>query len=381
MNAILDLINRVLESVSHSYGETLAVLFMVVLVPLVIALIIATYCIRLAKERFDTRYGEMSRVFDEIVTGLSTRQLTADAARAMVPGHSHKFLRRYIGAKICGTGPQNVSAERTLCDIAGLTDVLKRECEHSVGWKQALATRLLASLRGKEHIPLLRKVLAEARFSRTRFCAALGLALAGDTDSIPAILQRIYVANPPNREMILTALLPFGAAAAPKILEVVEKTTIPANELSAVLDIFGAFRYKPARSLLEKLLKSNPSSDIAIHAIDAIEHIGDASTCDIIMPFASAPDFRVRLKAVNSLERLAGKAHLGKAEAMLSDVNWWVRRNAAEALSRMGEEGNASLKAKAAGGDEHEKAVAKLVLAENKFHRMVRRYRYAESIA
>lgn len=91
---------------------------------------------------------------------------------------------------------------------------------------------------------------------------------------------------------------------------------------------------------------------------------------DKIVPFLEHPDFNLRIEALHAVANARGSDGLEDLTKGLDDEIWWVRREAALAMTRMGREGIGCLRAAAGGEAGNARAAAQSMLAELRFHRV-----------
>jgi HEAT repeat protein len=97
--------------------------------------------------------------------------------------------------------------------------------------------------------------------------------------------------------------------------------------------------------------------------------MGDESVLNNVLPFLDHEDFILRIEALHAVAKAGGVAYLQHIERLLSDENWWVRREAAKAMAEMGKKGISRLKAIAEENDEAPRFAARGILSELQFNR------------
>jgi len=237
---------------------------------------------------------------------------------------------------------------------------------------------MLALLRDPADLDLFLDVLEHDNHPSCIFAAAIGLALGGHIASLPRIVARLYNPATPNRDQLLLVLAAYGPGRAPDFVGFLPSPDLPDAAAGVLADILGSWNHAPAKNALELRLASASDGDLKSHLIAALEIVGDRSTCGVLRPYLQDPDFRVRLKTINALEHLGGLEFLPEARALMDDPTPWVRRNAAEVLLRMGDEGRRILEAMAVSSNDEQRPVAKLALAEDRFGRIRGGFRHAQ---
>jgi hypothetical protein len=262
----------------------------------------------------------------------------------------------------------------------GLTDQLRKHSQRGEQWARAEALRILAEVGTEEDIALFRHTLEHSHFKPELIAAVAGLAKDDVIDQVKTAVIKIYDDKNPNRDEILAILAYYSDGAIDHCLEMISDEETPLILKATLIDFVGVKKAKTAAPLLEELLARTDNSELDLHLIEALEKVGTEKSCAVILPFLTAPDFRVRLKAVNALERLAKDKYLNEAEVLLSDENLFVRRNAAEAMSRMGHNGMEKLKTLISSENNDISIITKMVIAEKKYDKIRWRFRYGDTI-
>ncbi len=374
-----DALNSFVESIG-GYGVFAAAWVWAILSIYLIVIVIHLFNRRHANESVRIHMKKKTPEFDELIEKVAANTSDDAEIRRVLPPAAFPYFARYIEHRLAGTGNVDASVESTIAEKSGFADHLRKRIQKHGGWKRALALRSLSYLRNSRDIELFRSILETDRFKHAIFAAALGLGLCGDTESLEAVLRKLYVETPSNRDMVLSTLLAYGNKGADAMNKVLASAELVPAVQGVIVDFLGTLKHRPALPTILKLLKHATDKEAAIHFMEALEKIGSEKDCEVLLPYLKDSDFRMRLKAINALERLAGSRYLDEAEQLMNDESPWVTRNAAEAISRMGPDGLARLKALAHDRNERKRLAAKMVIAEREFGRIRWRYRYANSI-
>lgn len=303
--------------------------------------------------------------FSEDISGRRNRALLKDFIRTRCTSSTHRHIGRI----------------KTFALGCGLTGMIRADALAERGWNRAVALRLLAVISDASDTALFRRILEESRFKPEILAAAIGLANSDEHAGIRLFMGKLYDEKHPNRDEVLSVLYQYYHGSVEECAELIGDKTLPLQLRATLVDFIGVAKHRPARAVLEGMLGPACERDMVLHVIEALEKVGAESSCELILPYLDDQEFRVRLKAVNALERLAGSRYMAEAERLLSDPDVFVRRNAAEAVSRMGPEGIARLESYSRAGDSMIARVAKMILAEKKYDKIRWRFRYGDSIA
>jgi HEAT repeat protein len=232
---------------------------------------------------------------------------------------------------------------------------------------------------------------------RVRVLAAVALANFNDIETQEALTEALDDRNPRVGRVAALSLAATGKSPAPK--EVIRRLRIGEHEASLliVMLLVGMAQsdVESVRSLLldpgtsedlraataEALAACNDVAavpDIARLAMDADPRSGElprflAALADIGHPAGSmavlhwldSSSAQVRAAAARAAGRIRVEPALDRLESLLGDPDWWVRFQAAQALLRLGEEGQSRLNLAAARNEEPAAETASLTLAEH----------------
>lgn len=299
--------------------------------------------------------------------------------RRKLTAHSFAALSRYVRNHADHLPPDQRVRLRDLAQDLGYHAYLRKQVWKRRTWDRALHIRCLANLADPQDIPTFRDVLENDTFQVCIYSAAIGLANCGHTESIPLVIKRGLSMHPPNNDMLLAVLMKFGPDGCTEALNMLTHSEFAPIISCVILDYVGHVGNAEVAGKLLELLRSHQNSDVRAHTIDAISHLGTKAMAAEVLPFMRDLDYRVRIKAVNGLEHLGGTDYLEQIAECLEDTNPWVRRSAAEALARLGEEGTECLRTYVEAGPA--RGTVKTVLAEQEYQRLRMRYRHARTAA
>ncbi len=354
---------------------------MAVLALMMLFIIIYTWRVRKKADRLETdlkEYAdELHTLFENSDESISEDFFTHIESSIKIRRYLlHEYIQEHCMTK---TYPHKKRIVEYAAAI-GLTDQLRKRSQHGEQWARADALRILAEVGTEEDIKLFRHTLDHSHFKPELIAAVVGLAKDDVTDQLKTAITKIYDDKNPNRDEILAILAYYSEGAVDHCLEMINIEETPLILKATLIDFVGVKKAKASAPILEELLARTDNGELDLHLIEALEKVGTEKSCAVILPFLNAPDFRVRLKAVNALERLSKDKYLNEAEALLADKNLFVRRNAAEAISRMGHSGMEKLKALMSSENKDISIITKMVVAEKQFNKIRWRFRYGDTI-
>ncbi|HEX2152869.1 MAG TPA: HEAT repeat domain-containing protein [Acidimicrobiia bacterium] len=201
----------------------------------------------------------------------------------------------------------------------------------------------LVDLATPAQINHLRALLADGD-AHVRIHAIRGLARLNDTQSIPFMLELATRARPWEAARLADALVDMGSDGVPAIQEWINsqlQDQDPAEEVVALAArVLGLIGDPTAEATLLALLRSDRAA-WKVAAASSLEQTGGTESIEALLDALDDREWRVRARAVVALGAMA-EPRLGRPiSALLYDPSWWVRQNAASALSSI------------PGGDDH----------------------------
>ena len=201
--------------------------------------------------------------------------------------------------------------------------------------------------------------------SRMRACHTLGI--LGSEEYSDLIIERLYDSN---RRVISSAIISLGEIrsrnAVRALLELYKRCTLSqAWLIAAILPFFGhetfeyirpqfmkqelapsrlillikvtsGFKLTASLEVLQHLYKQSDSLDVRINALLAIGNINDLFAVKTVIDALSDAAWQVRAVACNIIGEMAIKGAADRLVSLLKDKSWFVRKNSAAALVRLG---------------------------------------------
>ncbi|HJQ44888.1 MAG TPA: HEAT repeat domain-containing protein [Amycolatopsis sp.] len=191
--------------------------------------------------------------------------------------------------------------------------------------------------------PLLRD-----RDRTVRTVAARSLGQIGSPGAVGPLLDSLTRGGMPQ-QVVADALVRLGRTARPDLVAALGHE--PPQKRAVAAEVLGLLRATDAIPRLVVVLRRDPVPEVKIRATRALGRIGTLSALGPLLDTAR-PDLPAASRAVaaRALGHLGDPAATLRLMLLLSDDDYWVAHNAAEALARLGEAGLRPLRAEAAHG-------------------------------
>jgi len=213
----------------------------------------------------------------------------------------------------------------------------------SLDWTvRETAAMRLGILRLPESVPALAPMLLDHRMP-VRYTAARSLAMIGSSDAFLALVELLAKPDVVDTPRLLEIVHQTLRTDVEPLRRIVEDENTPLASRLLLIDVIGDWREYRLVDALRGLLSSD-ETEIVLRAIKALVRIGDMEILPLILQRIDDPSWQVRAivaRAVGSLE-FAEAAPL--LERLLTDPAFWVRRNVANSLLRLGPVGLAVLR-------------------------------------
>jgi hypothetical protein len=308
-------------------------------------------------------------IYEKLIISIRSGNATDSRIRETILAKDFPHFERYLRNSVSNITELDTSAECRAADVSGLTKYLCFKAQHSKGWDQALRLRTLSYLRTQESIPLFRGVIEKSDFYPSILSAGLGLALCNDLPYLEKVISKIYFSTACNEDILLIVVAAYGPKSAIYLHQLMDSEKMDVKAKCIVVDVLGIYGYKPAANTLINELLMSDSIELSIHIIEALKFVGSISTAKEILPFLSHDNYRIRVKAAQTLAVLGGAEYIDRIEPLMFDRKWWVRRNAAEAILKTGQEGVARLNESKKSKEKFLSSSAKLILTEFEFNK------------
>lgn len=297
---------------------------------LLVGLLVLKTVHRLLTERHDHRYTAYLSVLSrhmvhENCTDPITTEMSEDPA----------FLDALIDVRNAVVGPE-FDTLRGIVDRYGV--VRRQEARLSSPFplgRRLRAAVALAEMGDEASAEVLMEHLTDHE-PEIRIQAARGLGRMRWTPAIDAIVARLGTETSWVATRFADTLIAFGRKATWPLLAYIRvnhrfDSSGPALAIRTLAGIGDDEAVKP----LIEILDEATDPEISIAAVETLGVLRSPLAIDHIREAAVSPDWRIRAKAATALGDIADPAVCPLLARGLTDLSWWVRRNAAAALARV----------------------------------------------
>jgi len=348
----------------------------------------AIVLIRLLSTRNRRAYRQKALEWEEIFldylhSGLSLEE----ACRRMAGEKRYYWLWHFFAPYLEVLKGTDFEKTKALCRELGLIDHYRGKLHRGRPASRALAARVLGSLKCRDSVPEMLNLLGSKNPLIVQ-AAAQGLARSGETDTFLPAARALLGHTFFTYEGVTEILSGYGREACPLLQEGIETEaeklpaphqspggrvpkrkprrgeTDPSVLVSIMTDLLGYFRCPGSLPILGCLLE-RADDEITVHVLKALLHIGEVPPDFDLKPYLQHRYWVVRNFSAKTWKLTGDPQALPLLEDLLSDRNWWVRFQAAEALRSAGRPGLALLEKQAAGSDQAASAISTYALSRS----------------
>jgi len=307
----------------------------------------------------------MNRVRPEL-RGYLLGKTSREAVMAILRKEPHGGLRLLMEeSESLGAGGRE-TLEPLLKDLPyGKEELSHLQSRH---WEKRLrGAEALGYIGDEGAVPALMKALQDDVLV-VRFAAAESLARLGHQDAVDPILQSLDVAGDVSQRRVAEIIMILGARSTEPILSILQSSVASENSLGIAARVAGLLKLHRACPALKKLLL-HQSQNVRLSAIRSLGSVATHGDMEVIKAISSLGDdssWEVRCNVMSALGKLGAKQEIPLLLKGLSDPQWWVRHNAAEALYEIGEPGILALrKSVAEHVDEYGRDISRQILQQH----------------
>ena len=209
-------------------------------------------------------------------------------------------------------------------------------------WRRAFAVHFLGLMADQDAIPLIQERLDD-RSEIVRGLAAEVLMRLKDVDSVERILEILSSSRQERQERISQVLLEFGSEILPELLRIFRKATLAPWVIVMVVRVFKYHVYLESTWDVLDLLVRSGDEDVRIAAIQALVEFEDPSLAELFVDHLGDENLVVRAMAAKGLGRVGGEQHIASLAELVVQEDFWVVKNAIDALVELGSPGMEAL--------------------------------------
>jgi HEAT repeat protein len=227
---------------------------------------------------------------------------------------------------------------REAVNALGLIEHIERDLKTGFASKRMKACHVMGILGSNRDIPLLMERLYDNN-PKVVSSAIIALGELRDKKAIGALLE-LYKRCTLSQAWLIAAILPFfGHEVYDHIKPILIQQELPPSRLILLIKVITEFKLSDSLEVLQRIYKESDSLDLRISALFAIGKTNDLFAVKTIIDALTDFEWQVRAVACNFIGEMTIKGASDRLVSLLADESWFVRKNAASALVRLGKIG------------------------------------------
>lgn len=326
-------------------SELLYIPTVIIIILLLITFALLLYVI-LLKIAFKSRQRSRKRQFGiwenlilEYLSGEVSSDKIAKEVRTKDFSLFSEFMEKYLET-LKGEDFQSLTH---LLKEMGLFDYNLKRMGSRKRWHRVYAAFFLGLMRAKEAVPALQEGLKDRDYLMS-FASASGLAKSGQKEHLEETLSLLTQRKDLGPDKAAEVLLEFGNGICSELASILNRGNIDNKWKYLIMDLLGYWHDLAAGPVLLKILHTSKDSEMKVRSIRSLGEMPYVEAAQALSNCLDGDNDLIRAEAVRALGRIGASEYSGKMVRSLSDKNWHVRYNAAQALASFGEEGMALLR-------------------------------------
>lgn len=239
------------------------------------------------------------------------------------------------------TGEKQKHMKRAVA-VLGLIDVISKGLVSIFSSKRIRSCYMLGLLRSGRTADDLTLALFNSRY-RVVSSAIIALGEIGEIHTAASIMRFFRVSSYAHAWLIAAILPFFGKQIYKEIKPYFKLDLLPLNKLLLLIKVAASLKLTESINELINVYTESDNLDVKINALIAIGKINDLSVLKTVLDALSDGEWQIRAAACNIIGEMTIKGAVFKLIPMLTDRNWFIRKNAAGALVKLGKIGIHSL--------------------------------------
>ncbi len=368
------------------YLQTLLIIT-AVLTAIIMALLAIMLISRLLTSLNRQKYKLKTQQWEDLYLNYLHGDLSLEETAGLMEGEKPYWLWQFFAPYLDVLAGSDFEKTKTLCREIGLIDYYKKKLHRGRTVGKATAARVLGALRCRESVSEMLNLLQSKNPILVQ-AAAQGLAKSGKTETFFTTAQALLGNTFFTYKGATEILAGFGENICPQIARYLEKesgrlpavgqgqnikspketprkNTVNATDYrSIMIDLLGFFKYRQALPLLERLLEK-ADEETTVHILKAFINMKEVPANLDLKSYLEHRYWTVRNFSARAWQLTGDRQALPVLEKLLSDRNWWVRYNAAEALRSAGQPGLEILEQNTAEADQAAASISSYALSRS----------------
>lgn len=337
---------------ASQWGERLAFLWedpFLLIAFLVVALLFSnlvllffTFSLRTVYYFRDKHRQAMHDTWNRLVPGFIAGEETLEEIRRNVAAKDMRLFGAYVRPFLLDIEGKDRDRLLALMEVLDYTGFLRKMLSHRSEWTRSFAVHFLGVIKDGETAVLVRPLLRD-RSELVRYAASEALMQLQDTPSVPVILKDLSRTTKDRRDRVSSLLAEFGRGILPVLHKLLEAPWAPDWLRVLMINLIGDYVYIEATWDILRTATQTGDRDVFIACLRALGEFEDSTLVGFFEDHLHHDDPVARGVAARALGRIGELRHLEPLVEMLRQNEFWVLREAVNAMLEYGPDGQATL--------------------------------------
>ncbi len=227
---------------------------------------------------------------------------------------------------------------KSAVESLGLIKILEKWLKRIFPVKRIRASHLLGLIKLQSSVSVLSSALFDIN-PKVASAAIIALGELKDENSVSSILK-FFSKSSFSQAWLIAGILPsFGSQIYTHIQPYFKSNNLSPEKLVLLIKVCANFRLPESFKDMKILYDTSDNLDVRINALNVIGKINDLFAVKTVFDALSNSEWQFRAVACRIIGEMSLKGAAYRLIPLLKDKNWFVRKNAAEALVKLGKLG------------------------------------------
>jgi hypothetical protein len=227
---------------------------------------------------------------------------------------------------------------KSAVESLGLIKILEKWLTRIFPVKRIHACRLLGLIKSQRSVSVLSAALFDLN-PKVTSAAIIALGELKDEKTVSSILE-FFIKSSFSQAWLIAGILPsFGSQIYTYIQPYFKSNNLSPEKLVLLIKVCAHFRLPESYKDMKTLYDTSDNLDVRINALNVIGKINDLFAVKTVFDALLNSEWQFRAVACRIIGEMSLKGAAYRLIPLLKDKNWFVRKNAAEALVKLGKLG------------------------------------------
>ena len=347
-----DLTGKIIGETASDWGGALARVWedpflliasmVIVLLCSNLLLLFFTFFLRAVYHVRDRHRQTMHATWNRLVPGFIAGEETLEEIRRSVARKDYRLFGAYVRPFLLDIEGEDRARLLGLMEALDYTGFLRDMLSNRSEWTRSFAVHFLGLIKTLETVAWVRPLLQD-RAELVRHAASEALMQLQDAQSVPVILKELSRTAKDRQDRVSSLLAEFGREILPVLHKLLAAPWAPDWLRVLMIDLMGHTVYIEATWDILQTATQTGDRDVFIACLRALAEFEDSTLVGFFEDYLHHADPVARGVAARALGKIGNQRHLEPLVEMLRHNEFWVLREAVNAMLEYGPDGKAAL--------------------------------------